>query len=115
MARKSIFAHWDGYEFAYRIRHDGDQPLRPVLDEIAGVLEGAVLIVGGDSPEHSLRIDDPLVGALTYSETLVGEIEQHSGMAIVARSQADIDRARAADIPWFLLGIEGCRPLRGSM
>lgn len=113
----SAYAHWDAYELDYRLKQGEEHPLRAViLPELrdAGV-EGTVYIVGGDSKEHSSGKDDPLLGAVIYSHRVLGEIEAAGDEIVLVRSRDDLERARREGRIWFVLGIEGCAPLRGEI
>lgn len=111
-----VLAHWDAYEWEYRLRQGEPSPLENVfLHEFEeGGIEGAILAVGGDSSEHCLRHDDPLLGALKYQDVVRSDIERSDAFSIVT-SADDISRARAAGKPWIVLAIEGARPFRGSL
>lgn len=114
---KSALAHWDAYEWEYRLRHGEPSPLREVFvpEFREGGIEGAILAVGGDSNEHCLGHDDPLLGALEYQDVVRADLEDNPDLAGVVTDAVGLEAARAAGIPWFVLGLEGCRPLRGSV
>lgn len=110
------FAHWDAYELDFRVKQGEPDPLGTgILPELrAASVEGTVYAVGGDSREHSAGRDDPLVGAIVYSDTVVRELERSDGVRIV-RSAQDIGDAKRSGRIWFVLGLEGCAPLRGEL
>lgn len=114
---KAAFAHWDGYELEFRLRQGETEPLRrTILPELRkGDVEGTVYIVGGDSKEHSFNRDDPLLGALLYTDAVLGELERAGEEVRIVRTAPDIDAARTAGATWFLLGLEGCLALRGEI
>jgi len=114
---RSAFAHWDAYELDFRLKQGEADPLRSViLPELrAADVEGTVYIVGGDSKEHSAGRDDPLLGALIYADAIVAEIERAEGAARIVRSADELSAARSSGAIWFLLGLEGCAPLRGEI
>jgi membrane dipeptidase len=117
MTISAAFAHWDAYELDYRLRQREADPLQTViLPELrAANVEGTIYIVGGDSKEHSAGRDDPLIGALLYSDAIMREIERCRDGAVIVRDRDDIDSARRSGEIWFLLGLEGCAPLRGEL
>ncbi|HET6701846.1 MAG TPA: membrane dipeptidase [Gemmatimonadaceae bacterium] len=110
------FAHWDAYELDFRLKQGEADPLgSAILPELrAANVEGTVYAVGGDSKEHSAGRDDPLIGALVYSDRVVSELEGVDGARIV-RSATDIGDAKRSGRLWFVLGLEGCAPLRGDL
>lgn len=113
----SAYAHWDAYELDYRLKQGEDHPLRAtILPELRdAAVEGTVYIVGGDSKEHSSGKDDPLLGALIYSHRVLSEIEAAGDALALVRTRDDLERARRTGRIWFVLGIEGCAPLRGEL
>lgn len=113
----SAYAHWDAYELDFRLKQGEEHPLRAtILPELrAAGVEGTVYIVGGDSKEHAAGRDDPLLGAITYSHRVLSEIEAAGSEVVHVRSGADLERARRTGAFWFVLGIEGCAPLRGEL
>ena len=117
VAVSAAFAHWDAYELDYRLKQGEEDPLRTViLPELrAAHVEGTVYAVGGDSKEHSAGRDDPLLGALLYSDAVVTQIERSRGEAVVVRTLDDLRAAQRSGAIWFVLGLEGCSPLRGEL
>ncbi|HKY52400.1 MAG TPA: membrane dipeptidase [Candidatus Limnocylindria bacterium] len=110
------FAHWDAYELDFRVKQGEVDPLGTgILPELRTAnVEGTVYAVGGDSREHSAGRDDPLLGAIVYSDTVVRELERSDGVQIV-RTASDIGDAQRSGRIWFVLGLEGCAPLRGEL
>jgi microsomal dipeptidase-like Zn-dependent dipeptidase len=81
----------------------------------AARVEGTIYAVGGDSREHSAGRDDPLLGALVYSDGVITELERANGAVRIVRTAEDLQEARRAGQIWFVLGLEGCAPLRGEV
>ncbi len=113
---QASLAHWDAYEWEFRLRSGEPSPLdQVILPEFeAGSIGGTVLAVGGDSREHCLGHDDPLLGALGMCDAVLRDLEG-CDRAVVVQSRADLQLALASDRVWFVLGLEGCRPLRGDL
>lgn len=113
----AVLAHWDAYELEFRIRSGEADALREtILPELVEAdIQGVILAAGGDSHEHLLGHDDPLIGSLAMLDAAQGALERAGKGVVLARAWDDISAARAAGTPWFLLALEGCRPLRGEL
>lgn len=115
MSLPTVLGHWDVYELLHRVRQGEEQPLeRAIMPGLrAGQVRGVFFAVGGDSRSHASGSDDPLGGTLTSMDVAFQAFDATPRVRII-RTREDLDSLNSDDV-FFVLVLEGGRPLKGSL